>query len=513
MNKALCEVDNAQCAGSCSDNSNDIRRAGVLLHPTSLPGLYGSGDLGPSAYAFIDFLSKAKQSYWQVLPLNPVDYCASPYQSPAAFAGNHLLISLELLINDGLLTNADCQIVNKAALSFAQDAEFRTKSLLVAYERFVNQPSNKEYSEFCDKESYWLDDYALFMALKKKLNNLPWHKWNYALARRDIQMLGVCQEILAQDIGFYKFLQYEFFSQWRKLKSYANARGIKIIGDMPIFIAHDSADVWAQPSLFTLDDNGGTEKVAGVPPDYFSATGQLWGNPHYSWEEMLKDDYSWWRARFAKLLALVDIIRVDHFRGFESYWEIPGGAQTAVSGEWRKGPGDKFFKTLEQYLGKIPIIAEDLGIITPEVIALKDQFSFPGMKVLHFALNINEQNKLEFNCDRNCVIYTGTHDNNTTLGWLREDINPAMHKALQKALNADVDDDEQLCWRLIEFAYASAAVIAIIPLQDFLALGSEARMNLPGTTVDNWQWQLSADCLTTALADKIAYVTNKYQRC
>ena len=491
------------------------RGAGILLHPSCLPSRYGIGDFGKSAYEFINFLVKAKQKLWQILPLNPVGYGYSPYQSPSAFAGNPMLISLGKLVAEGLLTPQEVKVpfhhIREKA-DFAAIENFKKRCLYLAYKKFCLRNVPNDFKEFCQKQSKWLDDYALFMALKKQFNNIAWNMWSSSLIKREHDALEKYRKLLDEEISYHKFVQYQFFKQWKALKLYANVRGIKIIGDMPIFIAHDSADVWANQDLFSLDKNKKPEKIAGVPPDYFSKTGQLWGNPHYNWDKMKENDYSWWRERFSALYEMVDIIRVDHFRGFASYWEIPGDAKTAIEGKWVKGPGNDFFITLEKYLGKLQIIAEDLGVITDEVNDLKDEFSLPGMKVLHFELYLDENEKIGFTCEQNCVVYTGTHDNNTTVGWLQEDLNDRTLEAIGELLNVNDIDTKEACFELIKFAYASNASVVIIPMQDWLALDSTARMNLPGTVGGNWQWRANANAFTDELAQKIAEISKVYKR-
>lgn len=491
------------------------RGAGILLHPTSLPSKYGIGDFGRSAYEFINFLVKARQRIWQILPLNPVGYGGSPYQALSAFAGNPMLLSPGKLVAEGLLSVQEANAggaLSERRVDFERVWASKEKLLRSAYRKFAGRPTRAAYREFCQQQKKWLDDYALFMALKKHFKNTAWNEWEPAVAKREESALEKYRKLLADEIDYQKFLQYQFFQQWTALRRYANHRGVRIVGDMPIFLAYDSADVWAQQELFQLNAAGRPEKVAGVPPDYFSATGQLWGNPHYRWEQMRLDDYQWWRDRFASMLELVDIIRVDHFRGFEAYWEVPGDAETAISGRWVKGPGAHFFSTLEKYFGKLPVIAEDLGVITDEVNDLKDEFSFPGMKVLQFELLPNEEGAVGFICEQNCIVYTGTHDNNTTVGWLQEDLNDAQLEAVGAFLNVDNIDTVEACWELIRFAYASNASAAIIPMQDLLALDVEARMNLPGTVGGNWRWRAPKDAFTDELAKQLASLCAQYGR-
>jgi len=368
------------------------RAAGILLHPTSLPGKFGIGDLGPNAYKFVDFLSAAGQKLWQVFPLGPTGYGDSPYQCLSAFAGNPMLISPEVLLNEGLLSDEDADNYpssNKSHIDFGELINNKTRLLKKAFKNFKKKKlfDDKAFIDFSSAENYWLDDYTLFAAAKNYHNDSLWIEWDEDIALRKPEAINVWKDKLSDQILYHKFLQFQFSSQWTKLKAYANEMNIRIIGDMPIFIAYDSADLWANKELFTVDDQGKLLTVAGVPPDYFSATGQLWGNPLYKWDVMQKDDFSWWRKRFSALLKLVDIVRIDHFRGFEAFWEIPGDAPTAESGKWIKAPGDALFTTIRKYLWDFPIIAEDLGVITPPVEALRDKFEFPGMRILQFAFD------------------------------------------------------------------------------------------------------------------------------
>lgn len=488
------------------------RCAGVLLHPTSLPSPYGIGDLGDEAYKFIDWLKLAGQKLWQVLPLNPVGYGASPYQSPSAFAGNTTLISPEKLVEMNLLTKKDIALDYKdegEQVDFVKVQAYKEKIL---HKAFANFTADKAYEEFCEANKYWLEDYALFVALKKFYKDKSWTKWEKPIKLRRPQALAACRESLADDIAYVKFTQYIFDLQWKHLHDYAKTNGIQIIGDVPIFPSHDSADVWTHQDQFNLNPDGSLKTSAGVPPDYFSADGQLWGNPHYLWDKMEEDDYTWWRQRFTTLLKFVDIIRLDHFRGFEAYWAVPGDAKTARIGKWIKGPDYKFFTTIKKYLGDIPIIAEDLGVITPEVEKLKNACGFPGMKVLQFELYPNNFNELNVKNPTNSIVYTGTHDNNTTLGWLKTDVNP-MHKAIiADLLKADVDDDEQMLISLMNLAYVCDSKIAVLPMQDILHLDGKARMNLPGTVGTNWGWRMKAGSLTKTRAENLKNLVAKYNR-
>ncbi len=491
------------------------RSSGILLHPTSLPSPWGIGDLGPSAYRWVDWLVEAGQSLWQILPLGPTGYGDSPYQCFSAFAGNPLLVSLDEMVQDGLLERQEIP----TAPPFADDTvdygaviQFKLPVLRRSFER-VRQGSipkhARDFEEFCAAEADWLDDYALFMAIKDQYGGASWDTWDHDIATRQPAALERWHARLADQVTIHKYLQYLFFSQWRQLKTYAHERGVRIIGDAPIFVAYDSADVWAHPEFFYLDEDGHPTVVAGVPPDYFSETGQLWGNPLYRWDRMAETNYAWWIARLRATLELVDIVRLDHFRGFEAYWEVPADETTAVNGRWVQGPGEALFETLERALGELPIIAEDLGVITPPVEALRDRFNFPGMKVLQFAFASDADDPyLPHNYIRNCVVYTGTHDNDTTLGWFNTR-DEAEREAVLCYLNRDGRD---IGWDLIRLAMASVADVAVVPLQDVLRLGSEARQNTPGRLGGNWAWRLRAEALTPELARALREMTAMYGR-
>ncbi|MEH2183553.1 4-alpha-glucanotransferase [Nostoc sp.] len=488
------------------------RSSGILLHPTSFPSRFGIGDLGLEAYRFIDFLKESHQQYWQVLPLGPTAYGNSPYMCYSAMAGNPLLVSLEKLRDEGLLTEEDFANLPgfpEEKVDYEKVVPIKIGLLKKAYEHFrVNATpiQQKEFEGFCDSKAYWLDNYALFMALKDANENANWHTWQSELVKRDPQAMEQVQERLNGEIFYYKFVQFEFFRQWSELKSYANMRGINIIGDIPIYVAHDSADVWAHPEIFCLDqETGAAAQMAGVPPDYFSATGQLWGNPVYNWEELQKQDFKWWVQRFEAMLDYVDIIRIDHFRGFEAYWAVPQGEQTAINGKWVEAPGDAFFEVIRQKLGKLPVLAEDLGVITPGVEALRDKYEFPGMKILQFAFSADSTNPfLPFNYSHNAVVYTGTHDNDTTIGWF----NSAEEEEKQNLLLylGSISPDG-IHWDLIRLALNSIANQAIIPLQDILGLGNEARMNFPSIAEGNWEWRYRAGAITDELRDRLKVLT------
>lgn len=502
----------------------DRRLSGILLHPTSFPSDYGIGDLGNAAYKFIDFLEESLQQIWQILPLGPTGHGNSPYSCYSALAGNPLLISLDILYGDGFLEKEDLEELKKLLKKKKQpinkvnyDLVIETKFPLLkkAFTNFRKQTSEEkwqEFHDFCENCAYWLDDYTLFMALKKANNNIPWYEWDQKLVSREPQSLQQATESLKEEIYFQKFLQFSFFSQWTNLKKYANKKGVKIFGDVPIYVAHDSVDVWANQTIFSLDEKTKEAKLmAGVPPDYFSETGQLWGNPVYDWEELEKDDFKWWVQRIKGMLDYVDIMRIDHFRGFESYWAVPQGETTAMKGKWIKAPGEEFFDILAEELGTLPIIAEDLGVITKEVEKLRDKYDFPGMKILHFAFDSDRANPfLPFNyTNRNCVVYTGTHDNDTTVGWFEK------RSYGEKARVTDFTGgicQQGIHWTLIRLAMSSVANLAIFPVQDLLGLGSNSKMNTPGTVEDNWNWRYYPNVLTEDISGYLKHLTTLFGR-
>ena len=494
------------------------RSAGILLHPTSLPSEYGIGNLGPDAYRFIDFLGAAGQKLWQVLPLGPTGYGDSPYQCFSAFAGNPLLISPDKLVEEKLLSKDGLRPIpsfDPHKISYGDVIEYNMRLLRKAFARFREQKDStagEALDEFCRINKSWLDDFAFFMAIKSQHGGDNWSTWDKDLIHRKPGALKALQTKLSDEMLFHKFLQFHFFKQWKELKAYANTKGVKIVGDLPIFIAYDSADLWANKKLFSVDEDGNLLVVAGVPPDYFSPTGQHWGNPLFRWNEMEKDDFLWWRRRIAKLLELVDIIRIDHFRGFDAYWEIPGDAPTAEKGRWVKAPGRKFFITIEKHLGDLPIIAEDLGFITESVIKLRDQFGFPGMKILQFAFGSRMERKfLPHNLTQNCAVYTGSHDNDTTRGYFEKarNENSDVYTSAQQYLNYYGED---IRIELIRVAFASVANLVIIPMQDILNLGSDARMNFPGKSSGNWTWRFSWDQVSDDLAGIYKKMTILYER-
>lgn len=492
------------------------RSSGILLHPTSLPSRYGIGDFGSEAKAFVDFLAASGQRIWQVLPLGPTGFGDSPYMCFSAMAGNPLLISLELLRDQGWLDESDLQGLQPYPqnVDFGRVIKERTPLLRKAWTNFKARAcaaQKTEFEAFYTGAAGWLDDYALFMALKEHYQGKSWVEWTKPLIKRNPQTLGRAKAKHAETIGFQRFLQYEFHRQISELKTYANSKNILIVGDLPIYVAHDSAEVWSQPQYFDIDqDTGLPHAVAGVPPDYFSATGQLWGNPLYNWEYMAQEGYEWWARRFEVLLGYVDAVRIDHFRGFEAYWRVPYGEKTAINGAWVQGPGEALFKSLYAKLGELPIIAEDLGVITAEVEALRDGFNLPGMKILQFAFGSGEDNPyLPHNYEENCVVYTGTHDNDTTIGWFAS-LDEETRQEVLEYIHSDKPED--IHWDLIRLAYASKAKIAIIPMQDILGLGTEARMNTPSVGYGNWAWRLAPGSLTVDLSNVLLGLAELTQR-
>jgi 4-alpha-glucanotransferase len=492
------------------------RSAGLLLHPTSLPGPYGIGDLGPAAHAWVDALASSGQSWWQILPLGPTGYGDSPYQCFSAFAGNPHLVSPEALIRDGLLRPSDLAAATFPAqrVDFGPVIQFKARALGRAWERFQAGAApalRPAFDAFCRAEAGWLDDFALFMALKEAHGPGVWTDWEPPLAAREPAALARARERLGGAVERERFGQFLFFQQWRALKEYASGKGVRLVGDAPIFVAHDSADLWAHPELFHLDPQGRPRVVAGVPPDYFSATGQLWGNPLYDWQALRQTGYRWWIERLRSALRLVDVVRLDHFIGFQNYWEIPAGSPTAQAGRWVEGPGADFFDAVGKALGQLPIIAEDLGSVTPAVEALRQRYRFPGMRVLQFAFaGAVEARFLPHRYDRNTVVYTGTHDNDTTVGWFAA-ATPPERQFLQRYLGQECRPDT-VSWQLMRLAWASVADLAVAPLQDVLALGEAARMNVPGTASGNWRWRYLPDQLTGSVLDRLAELTATYDR-
>lgn len=502
------------------------RASGVLLHPTSLPGSFGIGDLGPEAFKFVDFLVESGQSYWQILPLGPTGYGDSPYQSFSAFAGNALMVSPEKLVEDELIT--DEVLKSKPdfpahKVDFGAVFEWKRELLANAYKGFHHITSvdlRGKFETFCQENEYWLDDYALYRAIKITQGQKPWYEWPDKFMLRDERTLRTSTEQLFEQIHAEKFYQFLFFRQWHAVKAHANENGVKIVGDIPIFIALDSTDVWCNQDKFKLNPDGTAKMVAGVPPDYFSTTGQLWGNPIYDWDAMRADGFRWWIARFRSAFMTVDIARVDHFRGFAAAWEVPGTDATAENGRWVDVPGKELFTTLQQELGDLPVIAEDLGVITPDVEELRDGFGFPGMRILQFAFGGDAKNHdLPHNYLNNCVAYTGTHDNDTTVGWWlsqagagstrdEAEINRE-HEFCMKYLNTD---GSEIHWNFIRAIWASVADTAIAPVQDLLGLGTEGRMNLPASTSGNWYWRFTDGALTDEIVTRLRVLTETYGR-
>ncbi|MBP0044105.1 MAG: 4-alpha-glucanotransferase [Roseofilum sp. SBFL] len=496
------------------------RLSGILLHPTSFPSRFGIGDLGHEAYRFVDFLAHTHQKLWQILPLGPTGFGNSPYMCYSAMAGNPMLISPEYLKDDGLLQEDDFLHLPEFPLDwvdFERVIAVKTALLEKACQNFQGQieessETQEAFETFCQEKASWLEDYVLYMSLKDDREGKPWYEWDEALINREKSALEASQERLQERIFYHQFTQFKFFQQWAALKAYANEQNVDIIGDIPIYVAHDSADVWANRDNFLIDpETGQPELMAGVPPDYFSETGQLWGNPVYDWEYLEKTDFKWWIHRFQTMLEYVDWIRIDHFRGFESFWAVPEGEETAMNGTWMPTPGEAFFEKLEQMLGKLPILAEDLGVITPEVEALRDKFGFPGMRVLHFAFGSDAGNPfLPYNLPRNCLVYTGTHDNNTTLGWFENDLPDWECDRVVNYLGHLSPNG--IHWDLIRLALSSVANWAIIPMQDFLGLDERARMNTPGQAEGNWSWRYRPDSIGTWLCDRLQLLTQLYGR-
>lgn len=491
------------------------RSSGILLHPTSLPGNFGIGDLGPQAYKWVDFLVQTGCALWQILPLGPTGYGDSPYQCFSAFAGNPVLISPEKLLEEHLLFEEDLNErpeFSSAQVEFGKVIPWKIAMLDRAFNNFKKGASTilqQEYSNFKELHREWLEDFSLFMAVKEANVGAPWIKWAPGLRDRERVAMQDARQRFSQEVERQTFRQFLFFHQWSSLHTYAHSHKLKIIGDIPIFVAHDSADVWAHPNYFYLDSTGNPTVVAGVPPDYFSRTGQLWGNPLYRWGVHRDEGFSWWLKRIRAVLQKVDIVRLDHFRGFAGYWEIPGDATTAEVGRWVPGPGKRFFETIKSALGELPIIAEDLGVITPDVVELRESFGLPGMKVLQFAFEGDPDDPfLPHNYLPNCVVYTGTHDNDTSLGWYQR-VSEDKRNFYRRYLNQDGHD---VSWDMIRAGWASVAVFALAPMQDFLNMGNEARMNYPGNPSGNWGWRMPPYSLTNELKDSIVELNYLYSR-
>lgn len=501
--------------GSAMSLRTDDRSAGVILHPTSLPGPYGIGDLGQAAHAWVDLLANSSTGLWQVLPLGPTGYADSPYQCFSSFAGNTNLISPEALVDDELLDESDLlgEQWPAGAVDYGRVIPWKRKLLEVAFQRHgagAGGPAlAAELESFRRAQAWWLDEFALFMALKEHFGGGPWIDWPRELRLRDPATLAAAREQQRDAIERQIFSQFLFFRQWSTLKQHAAARNVRLIGDIPMFVAADSADVWSRLDLFRLDDDGHPTVVAGVPPDYFSPTGQLWGNPLYDWERHAAEDFDWWARRLGATLDLVDIVRIDHFRAFADYWEIPADADTAVDGRWLDGPGIQFFKAMNRRLGDVPVIAEDLGDLSPAVPALLKDVGYPGMRILQFAFDSDETNEfLPHHYPIRCVAYTGTHDNDTTLGWWKS----APREEVAFARRYLEFDDTDPVGAFLDTLWGSAAMFALAPLQDLLRLDSSGRMNVPGTTAGNWQWRVRADAASEALAEQLRDLNRRHNR-
>ena len=495
------------------------RGSGILLHITSLPSPYGIGDLGADAYRFVDFLAETYQSVWQILPLTTTSpaYGNSPYSSHSALAGNSLLISPERMLKTGLLSEDDMEDVPAfpdGRVDFPAVTAFKSSLFDRAFERNRDKlAGHQDFQKFCAENSHWLDDYTLFISIKNHHEDMEWDKWPVELRDRDAQALRKTARALNDEILREKFLQYIFFNQWHSLKNYCDSKDIRIIGDIPIYVNYDSADVWANPAIFSLDENRKPLYVAGVPPDYFSTTGQLWGHPVYRWDVLRKSGYEWWLRRIGHNLDLYHVFRLDHFRGFVGYWQVHSSEATAINGKWVEAPAEDFFTAVLQHFPGITIIAEDLGTITPDVKEIMARFGFPGMKVLLFAFgdDLPTNPYVPHNHVKNCVIYTGTHDNNTIRGWYQAEVGDQERKRLAEYIGREMSD-RTVHWELIRLAMMSVADLAIIPMQDLLGLGQEARMNLPASIEGNWEWRLAADQITPSLIKKLAEATRLYGR-
>ena len=493
------------------------RRSGILLHISSLPSPYGIGDLGPAALEFADFLSDTRQTLWQVLPLGPTDpaWGNSPYNSTSAFAGNHLFLSPDLLCEDGLLKRDEARslaLPAKGRADYAAVIGNKERLIDLCFARWAAGRPEPGFERFCETNSGWLDDFALFVAIKRHVGGLDWGRWPAPLKKRDKRSLEKAATDLATDVMREKFSQFQFHRQWSSLRRHCGSRGIRIVGDIPIYVSYDSADAWSNPSIFKLDSEGAPLGVAGVPPDFFSETGQLWGNPVYRWDALKRTDYAWWIARMAHALEQCDIVRIDHFRGFAAFWEVPAGEATAVNGEWVKGPGEDLFEALCKRFPHLPIIAEDLGVITPDVKAIMRRFGLPGMKVLLFAFGSDDprQPYLPHNYQSDCVVYTGTHDNNTVMGWFENEATPEEKTRLLRYLGHNGPTD--LNWEMIRLAMMSIANLAILPMQDVLGLGQDSRMNLPSVSDGNWGWRLVPGQISSEVRARLLEFTGTYGR-
>ena len=492
------------------------RQSGVLMHISSLPGKYGIGSFGQSAYDFVDFLVRTKQRYWQILPLGTTSYGDSPYQSFSAFAGNTYFIDFDILIEEGLLNEADVKGADfgddPRKVDYAKIFDARRPIMEKAVARFLKADNLSDYESFVEQNAAWLEVFAEYMAIKEHFDNLAWTEWpDEAIRRREAASLASYREKLADKLTYHRVTQYLFFKQWLRLKAYANEHHIEIVGDMPIYVAADSADVWAQPHFFKTDTVGKPTCVAGCPPDEFSETGQLWGNPIYDWEAMDKDGYAWWIERLRESFKIYDIVRIDHFRGFESYWEVPADSETSASGKWVKGPDYKLFAAVKEALGDLNIIAEDLGFMTDEVIELRERTGFPGMKILQFAFNPDDESiDSPHLAPNNSVMYTGTHDNNTVLGWYKDEIDDATRQYMAQYTNRK--EYETVPHAMLRTIFASVSFMAIATMQDLLELDSAARMNYPSTIGGNWTWRMTAEELNPIVEGELYSLTKTYRR-
>ena len=492
-----------------------MRTGGILMPITSLPSAYGIGCFSDEAYRFVDWLKEAGQTYWQILPTGPTGYGDSPYQSFSAFAGNPYLIDLKTLIRRGLLTEEEAGQADfgtdETQTDYGRLYRYRLPLLRLAWQR-ADTAHDPDYLAFCEKQKYWLEDYCLFRAVKERFEEKSWDLWDDGIRLREPEAVDAYRSLCAQEIEFQKYLQYVFMMQWSALRSYANERGIQIIGDIPIYVALDGADAWSMPELFRFDGDRHPVAVAGCPPDAFAADGQLWGNPLYDWAYHAKTGYSWWKQRLARCLELYDVVRVDHFRGFDAYYAIPAGSATAAGGRWEKGPGMDLFRALQAHFGSVRIIAEDLGYVTDSVIQLVKDSGYPGMKVIEFAFDSREGgNYMPYTYDHHCVVYTGTHDNQTLAAWYDE-LADADRALLDEYLSLKGMSREQIVWAVIRLALSSVADTAIIPMQDYLCLGKEARMNRPSSIGGNWRWRIRKDVFTQELADRIRTLMTVYGR-
>ena len=492
------------------------RQSGVLMHISSLPGKYGIGSFGQSAYDFVDFLVRTKQRYWQILPLGTTSYGDSPYQSFSAFAGNTYFIDFDILIEEGLLNEADVKRADfgddPRKVDYAKIFDARRPIMEKAVARFLKAEDLSDYESFVEENAAWLEVFAEYMAIKEHFDNLAWTEWpDEAIRRREAASLASYREKLADKLTYHRVTQYLFFKQWLRLKAYANEHHIEIVGDMPIYVAADSADVWAQPHFFKTDAVGKPTCVAGCPPDEFSETGQLWGNPIYDWEAMDKDGYAWWIERLRESFKIYDIVRIDHFRGFESYWEVPADSETSATGKWVKGPDYKLFAAVKEALGDLNIIAEDLGFMTDEVIELRERTGFPGMKILQFAFNPDDESiDSPHLAPNNSVMYTGTHDNNTVLGWYKDEIDDATRQYMAQYTNRK--EYETVPHAMLRTIFASVSFMAIATMQDLLELDGAARMNYPSTIGGNWTWRMTAEELNPIIEGELYSLTKTYRR-